>query len=200
MRDPDLRAGGDPQPHPRRDAPRRGGASALLRDALIAALLVALVHAYVARVYQVPTGSMTPTLSPGDRIVVDLVSPRARDPRPGDVVVADLDGRAIAKRVAGVAGQRVAVAADGAVTADGRLVAHPADRARPAGEWTVPDGAVFLLGDALDASVDSRHHGSVPVDDVVGRVVVVAWPPSRAGPPQRASSDLDGAAAPHRDR
>ncbi|WP_425280614.1 S26 family signal peptidase [Microbispora hainanensis] len=32
-------------------------------------------------------------------------------------------------------------------------------------------GHVFVLGDNLEASVDSRHFGFVPVERVVGRVI-----------------------------
>ncbi|TIC80847.1 signal peptidase I [Nocardioides sp. GY 10127] len=66
-------------------------------------------------------------------------------------------------------------------------------------DWTagpVPDGMLFVMGDHRDASADSstrmcsdavtdcvEGHEWVPVDDVVGRVLTVAWPLGDAGAP-----------------
>jgi type IV secretory pathway protease TraF len=36
------------------------------------------------------------------------------------------------------------------------------------------------MGDNRASSLDSRVFGAVPVDDVVGLVVAVVWPPSHA--------------------
>jgi signal peptidase I len=51
---------------------------------------------------------------------------------------------------------------------------------------TVPAGKLWVMGDHRGASADSRYHmddvnkGMVPVNLVVGRVVAIIWPASRA--------------------
>lgn len=50
----------------------------------------------------------------------------------------------------------------------------------------VRDGAVFVLGDNLDESEDSRDYGPVPLDLIRGKVVWVFWPWHRR---QRIESD-----------
>ena len=47
------------------------------------------------------------------------------------------------------------------------------------GPAAVPDDTVFVLGDNRGESVDSRSYGPVPLADIVGRVVVRLWPPTR---------------------
>ncbi|MFD3326016.1 signal peptidase I [Streptomyces sp. NPDC058701] len=55
----------------------------------------------------------------------------------------------------------------------------------PFGPITVPRGHIWVMGDHRQNSQDSRYHmqdstkGFVPVDKVVGRAVVVAWPITR---------------------
>ncbi|MGK5627098.1 signal peptidase I [Streptomyces sp. URMC 123] len=56
---------------------------------------------------------------------------------------------------------------------------------KPFGPLTVPDKRIWVMGDHRQNSLDSRWHqelpggGTVSVDEVVGRAIVVAWPPTR---------------------
>ena len=113
----------------------------ILRDNLsvlgvIAAIVVA--RGSLADHYVVPTGSMEPTLVPGDRVLVDKTAYGWRlpytgielggdaVPERGDVVIFDSpeDGTRLVKRVVAVAGDRVAVRA-GRVFVNGQALSDP---------------------------------------------------------------------------
>ncbi|GHB04826.1 signal peptidase I [Streptomyces termitum] len=95
------------------------------------------------------------------------------------------------KRVIGVAGDTVECQGSGPLKLNGRPLDEPYVYAGntpcstdPEGQFkiTVSPGTVWVMGDHRQASQDSRYHrndshgGMVPVDDVVGRAIVVAWP------------------------
>lgn len=44
------------------------------------------------------------------------------------------------------------------------------------GNWTVPDGHVFVFGDNRNNSQDSSNFGGVDMELIVGRGWVVYWP------------------------
>jgi signal peptidase I len=66
------------------------GRGALVELVVIVGLaigLALLIQAFVVKPYQIPSGSMEPTLDIGQRVLVDRVSYRFSDPQVGDVVV-----------------------------------------------------------------------------------------------------------------
>ncbi|MEU6991334.1 signal peptidase I [Streptomyces sp. NPDC046465] len=144
--------------------------------------------------YTVPTGSMTPTIGSGDRVLAQRID--GDDVRRGDVVVfkqstwGDLP---MVKRVVGIGGDKVACCKEGKLTVNGEEVAEPY---LPEGQGaaatgipttTVPKGRLFLLGDERSGSLDSSvhlgdgDHGSVPRGAVKARVDAVAWPMDKFG-------------------
>ena len=102
------------------------------------------------------------------------------------------------KRVAAVAGETIEVKRDGVYVngqrvLGGMLGKHRDIQAqRPASDgrmWAqegspfeVPRGHVFVLGDNIDRSFDSRFFGPVPMEDIVGKAYKRYWPLDRAGP------------------
>lgn len=154
--------------------------------------------------YTVPTGSMTPTIGSGDRVLAQRVD--GDDVRRGDVVVfkqstwGDLP---MVKRVVGVGGDKIACCEDGKLTVNGKEVAEPylpdGQGASATGipTTTVPKGRLFLLGDERSGSLDSSvhlgdgDHGSVPRDAVQARVDAVAWPMGKFGMLERPDGFAD---------
>ncbi|MET9875539.1 signal peptidase I [Actinacidiphila glaucinigra] len=93
------------------------------------------------------------------------------------------------KRVIAVGGDTVECKGTGPVKVNGKALEEPyiypgntpcGDR--PFGPIKVPQGRIWVMGDHRQDSLDSRYHqnlpgnGTVSVDEVVGRAVVVAWP------------------------
>lgn len=102
-------------------------------------------------------------------------------------------GGHLVKRVIGVGGDRIVCCdSQGRVTVNGVPLseksflmrgADPSDRKF---DVTVPKGRIWVMGDNRANSEDSRYHqdlpggGTVPVDDVVGKVYAIVWPFDRA--------------------
>lgn len=163
--------------------PRAGAGRSRVRVAAVAAAVlgaVLAVRGVVAEPREVASESMEPTLHSGSVVLVDKLTPRLRGIHREDLVVftSPQDGRESVKRVVAVAGQHVAIR-DADLYVDDVLVAEPqVDHSRIDGLWfgpvTVPDRAVFVLGDSRSGSVDSRVYGAVPLDAIRGRVAM-AW-------------------------
>jgi len=155
----------------------------------LANLILLLVFGFLAylfvirevRFLRVPTGSMAPTLLPGDRIVTMNQSEYRR----GDIVVVwDDEGKEhLTKRIAGVAGDLLYIEG-GALFIDGKFASEPYIAEPMLYDFEtvgdVPEDSVFILGDNRNHSDDSSSTGRMyPVSDVVGRVIYIYAPLSR---------------------
>lgn len=146
----------------------------------VAFLLVLLVFRFfVLERFVVEGSSMAATFEGGEHVLVNKVAYRVGDPVHGDVVVASANAVDVIKRVVAVGGETVEVRGC-VVLVDGRVTLPAASGGcgPSTNPVAVPIGHVYLLGDNRDESLDSREFGPVPVSAVVGRVDVVAWPPS----------------------
>ncbi|MEU1197653.1 signal peptidase I [Streptomyces sp. NPDC005813] len=114
------------------------------------------------------------------------------------------------KRVIGVGGDTVECKGSGPLTVNGKALNEesyvypgntPCSVDEDGGQFKVkvPKGMIWVMGDHRQNSKDSRynqmdkHHGMVPVDKVVGRAIVKAWPINRWGTlPVPDTFDQDG--------
>lgn len=163
---------------------------------IIAPLIALCLTAFVFQSYEVDGPSMETTLQNQDRLIV-LKVPRtwaritrhSYIPNRGDVVIFtkhDLyeyggQEKQLIKRIVGLPGDRVVVKG-GHITIYNKE--HPngfdPDKALPYGEVikdtsgnvdiAVREGEVFVCGDNRGNSLDSRVFGSIPANDIVGKL------------------------------
>jgi len=178
------------------------------RGFILFILLMSVFRSAVADYNSVPTGSMLPTIVPGDQITIDKLAydlkvpfinhslVRLDEPKRGDIVVFEsqaADMRMV-KRVVGLPGDRIAMV-DNHVVINGVPLSyqltdnqsrvmqellpqrtHAIQLSRPYGteldsfsEVVVPSDSYLVLGDNRQDSADSRVHGFIPRDEIIGR-------------------------------
>ena len=59
----------------------------LVLSLVLIVLIVFLVQSFIVKPYTIPSGSMKPTINPGERILVDRFAYQAGEPKVGDIVV-----------------------------------------------------------------------------------------------------------------
>jgi len=176
---------------------------------VIAASLAIFVRTLFFQIYKIPTGSMIPTLMPGDKIFVSKLVygpripftpwrlPGLRKPKRADVIVFVppqeknkffLKRKVFIKRLVGLGGERVKIE-NGNVKINGKIIIDPLiakNNYTNIGKYgekeiVVPEGKYFFLGDNSNDSLDSRFWGFVDEEDIVGKAIFIWWPPKRIG-------------------
>lgn len=156
-----------------------GFAWELLQTILMAVILYFLIDTMVGRV-RVENISMKPTLHEGQFILVNKLAYRIGEFKRGDVVVFHYPRNPqedYIKRLIGLPGDTVTIEG-GQVFVNDLLLEEPYISGPPAytNTWTVPEGQLFVLGDNRNQSSDSHSWGFVPVENVVGKALVIYWP------------------------
>ena len=152
----------------------------LVETLVLSVALFLGINAVTARVL-VEGFSMRPTLDNGQYILVNKMAFNSSLPDYGDIIVfhfpVDPDQDFI-KRVVGLPGDEITIR-NGEVIVNGFSLEEPYIAAEPRyiGHWTVPVGEVFVLGDNRNNSSDSHTWGPVPMENVVGKAILVYWPP-----------------------
>jgi signal peptidase I len=125
--------------------------------------------------------SMLPTLLPGDRLVVNACRPVTV--RPGHLALFALPHKPSArmiKRVVAMGGDTVQIT-ETAILVNSRVFMtfeSPASPNQIIGPLLVPPDSLYVVGDYLRNSADSRHFGAVPSSHVLGYAVYVLYSPA----------------------
>ncbi|NIM90134.1 MAG: signal peptidase I [Candidatus Aminicenantes bacterium] len=139
------------------------------------------------RAFKLPTRSMDPTLTVGDRLIADSRYYKKNELQRGDVVIVQPPqnpAKLFIKRVIVFEGEKIeiknkqvyvndeAIAESYKVHNDINSDVATRDNFGPA---LVPSDHCFVLGDNRDQSMDSRYWGSVPLLNIKGKPLYLYW-------------------------
>lgn len=152
----------------------------LIESLAIAAVLTTFILLFVARSFVVDGSSMYPALENRQRLLVEVISYRFREPKRGEIIVFNQgDHRRLIKRVIGLPDDMVEIR-DRVVYING----SPLDEGFIAenaysdyGPIFIPEDHYFVLGDNRNNSDDSRGSvGFLARDLIIGRAIARFWP------------------------
>ncbi|MGC1415803.1 MAG: signal peptidase I [Candidatus Acidiferrum sp.] len=146
------------------------------------------------RAFRIPSASMCPTLCNGEHFVAEMDSYRKRNPDRGDLILfkSNQFGQLLVKRVIGVAGDTVARGPSNTILVNNVPAAFPipcgenesfnklAPEGPPFETVKVSKGSLFVIGDNLDDSYDSRFFGVILLDEVRGKPKFIYWSHNRS--------------------
>jgi signal peptidase I len=172
-------------------------------EAIIIAIILALfIRTFIVQAFKIPSGSMVPTLTIGDHILVtkflyDLKLPywnkilvRFSEPQRGDIIVFKFpedESKDFIKRVIGLPGdtveirnKRVWINGEPLVEPyvqhlDPNILPHQVQPRDNLGPMKVPPDSYFVMGDNRDQSLDSRFWGFVKLEKIKGKAFLIYW-------------------------
>ncbi len=185
------------------DGKKKSALREWVESIVIAFVLAMVIRAFVVQAFKIPTGSMRTTLIEGDIILVNKFIygakvpftnwnlPALRDPKRGDIVVfiyPENPKKDFIKRLVAVEGEAVEIKS-GTIYINGQPLVDPlfskryyynrGGFAKEGQKLVVPKDSFFVLGDNSISSQDSRYWGFVPRKNILGRAMLIYWPPQR---------------------
>lgn len=182
---------------------RKSAAREWIESIVIAFFLAMVIRTFIIQAFKIPSGSMRTTILEGDLVLVnkfiygakipftDLSLPALAKPQRGDVVVfiyPRSPTKDFVKRLVGLPGETVEIK-NGTVYIDDkpledsvfnqRYYYNRGDFGQEGEKIKVPENNFFVLGDNSANSQDGRYWGFVPFKNILGRVILVYWPPQR---------------------
>lgn len=158
---------------------------------VLAVIIVVPIRLFIAQPFVVEGESMHPTFEGADYLVVNELIYHFHEPQRGDVIVFRLPGdpnKFLIKRVVGLPGETVRIdhGVVSIITPAGAtlkldepyVVAEDATYTQDA---ALGAGQYFVMGDNRPRSSDSRSWGTLPRQDIIGRVDVRLFPVNELG-------------------
>ncbi|MFA5987471.1 MAG: signal peptidase I [Candidatus Paceibacterota bacterium] len=165
--------------------------SEIVRFTIISVLIVAPIRIFIAQPFMVSGGSMDPTFTNGDYLVIDELSYYFENPQRGEIIVFRYPkdtSKFFIKRIVGMPGETLNISPnnisvkskDGDVVMNEPYVKNPDLFGRNM-EVTLGPDEYFVMGDNRGASSDSREWGSLKKQLITGRVLFRLLPITHAG-------------------
>jgi len=167
-------------------APAKSWFREMLESVLPALVIVIVVNLFIAQATRVEGQSMEPNLHNNERLIIEKISYRFRDPARGDIVVLKPQQHGtvpLIKRVVGLPGETVEITQN-QVYINGQPLQEDYLTEPTVGGMSsqiVPEAHLLVLGDNRNASNDSRSFGMIPYEDVIGRAWFRYWPIEELG-------------------
>jgi signal peptidase I len=163
---------------------------ALLREiaiTLVLAIVIFLLLQATVQSFVIDGSSMQPNFQDGERLIVNKLVYKLRQPERGEVIVFHPPNNQQAdyiKRVIALPSETVAVK-DGVVYINDRPLDEPYQlNGSPQytfPELRVPSNEYFVLGDNRNNSNDSHNGWTVPRKNIMGKAWLLIWPSSEWG-------------------
>jgi len=168
--------------------PQPNSLKSLFREIIETIILTVVIYAavnFATGRFRVEGTSMEPSVHPGQYVLVDKVSYRLGEPQRGDVIVFNYPlatDRDFIKRIVGLPGETVSITG-GAVQINGQPITEPyiAAPSAASGAWTLGPAQYFVMGDNRNSSSDSRSWGPLERQYLIGKAVMIYWPPTNWG-------------------
>lgn len=169
-----------------------------IKTLVIAVILAVVIRTFFFAPIVVDGKSMIPTLHDQNRMIVNKIATRIGDIHRFDIIVFHAtEDKDYIKRVIGLPGDHIEYKNDTLYIngkaydepyldkykrnlVDGPLT-EPFKLEDIIGQPTVPEGELFVMGDNRRFSKDSRHIGTIPIEEVMGKTSFVFWPLSDFG-------------------
>jgi len=153
---------------------------------IIAAVIVIPIRYFLFQPFFVRGQSMDPNFENGDYLIIDEITYRFKAPQRGEVIVfkspQDPSQRFI-KRIIGLPGETIEIK-------DGKVIIYTKGEPQVLDESnylsdlltggniqiTLAEDEYFVLGDNRSFSFDSRRFGVLSEENIIGRVILRAWP------------------------
>lgn len=159
----------------------------ILKTVIIALLVVIPIRTFLFQPFFVRGQSMEPNFENGDYLIIDEISYRFIEPKRGEVIVfkyPNNPSQRYIKRIVGLPGETVEIQEEMITILAGEEsiildeINYLSSNIRTLGEvkMSLGKGEYFVLGDNRTFSSDSRRWGAVQEEEIVGRVILRAWP------------------------
>ena len=155
-------------------------------DFVKALVFFLVLQTYVAQGFVIEGACMEPELHSHEKIIVNKMIYRVKEPEVGEVVVFTYPyspNKDFIKRVVGVPGDEVAIK-DGFLYRNGKKMSESFVKEYVFGNYgplKIPEGKLCVMGDNRNNSHDSRSWGLLDKKLVKGRAEIKFWPVDHIG-------------------